>query len=352
VADCAVCPKPVSDNGYICHQCTAALANTLTELARVAEELAVTVARQDRITRPTISRPTAPAGPAPTEAPRPAGPACANGWCDHPTCRTIRAYWVRRPGVNLVARRPGPESALSPKALPVNLDAAAVRDATATTLHFWADLIVEHCGPVPAPPPRLVGPACPYGWCEHSTCHTVRTQPVDDPLAVVAKFVAAHLGWLRTHPQAPTAWADLGRCHDRATRAVDRPADQWYAGRCWEPLPGGTECQVDLYASPDQDTIRCPGCRATHRVADRRTWLLEKAREYQAPAADVARLVSAYATVISSDFHGMLRNWIKRRLIWPRGNDWSGRPLYRIGDVLDRIEQAATRRRAAGSAVA
>lgn len=329
MADCAVCTKPLPDTGYVCHLCTAALATTLLRVAELADDLHTTVARLDRIERPNHPHQSAP---------------------DSEPDRLIR--FADRPGGNLLVRRPAAESAFAARALPVNLDAAGTRDAIATTLTLWASHIRDTRGvPHPTPPPHMVGPACPIGWCSHDTCRTVRTQPVDDELALLAKFVAAHLGWLRLRPEAGQAWADLSRCHDRAVRTVDRPAAQWYAGRCWEPLDDGGECAQDLYVAVGQDWIRCRTCKARHSVKARRQWLLEQAREHRAPAADVARFLSAYAEIISTDFHRMLRVWITRRLVMDRGTDRQGRPVYRVGDVLDRIEQA-TQRRQAGSAVA
>lgn len=329
MADCAVCTKPLPDTGYVCHRCTAALATTLLDLAKLTEELSTTVARLDRIDRPT-------------------NPHQHTG--SHDPVMSIP--FVDRPGANLLVRRPAAESAFAARALPVNLNAAATRDRITVTLTLWSGHIRDTRGtPIPAPPPRMVGPTCPIGWCGHTTCGTVRTQPVDDELAVLAKFVAAHLGWLRGRAEAAQAWADLSRCHERVARAVDRPGALWYAGRCWELLPEGGECAQDLYVAPDEEWIKCKTCHVQHNVTDRRRWLLDQAREHRAPAADVARFLAAYAQVISTDFHRMLRVWINRRLVMNRGLDRQGRPVYRVGDVLDRIEQV-TARRQAGRAVA
>jgi hypothetical protein len=165
------------------------------------------------------------------------------------------------------------------------------------------------------------------------------------PLAELARFVAAHLGWLRVRPEAAQAWNELDAAYRRAVRTVDRPEAMWYAGPCWSPVANGAKCEQELYMpKTGQRWIRCHRCGAQWSSEARREWLLASARDYLATATEMARLVAAYAEVISTDFHRMLRLWIHRRRIRPRTDDERGRPMYRVGDVLDLVTDSMARR--------
>jgi hypothetical protein len=323
VADCAVCTKPVSDTGYVCHHCTATLANTLTDLAGLTDELATTVARLDRISRPGRSATTT--SPARWTPPEP------------------------RPGTSLLVRRPGPDSALSPKPLPVNFDAAGHRDGVTATLRMWAIYIQTHRGINPPPllgPP--IGPVCPHGWCRrtdqttsgpltgHSSCDQIRAGQVDDEVAALAKFIAAHLGWLRVREAAVQAWSDLAATHQRAIRVVDRPPSTWYAGKCWEPQPPDPDgrCEYDLYVATGQAWARCKACGTRHEMARRKTVLLELARDRLATAAELGRFLGAYGSATGTDVARRIRNWITRERLESRGTV-DGHRLYRVGEALD-----------------
>lgn len=115
-------------------------------------------------------------------------------------------------------------------------------------------------------------------------------------------------------------------CH----RIIDRRPDRWYAGPCVTE-----DCAADLYASRRDGTVSCRVCGAGYDVAERRAWLLTEAEDRLAPAVEIARAVSWLgAEPLTGD---RVRQWAKRGLIAVRGHDTGGRPLYRIGDAIDRL---------------
>ncbi|MFC4333876.1 hypothetical protein [Salininema proteolyticum] len=59
MTECATCPRPVADTGYICHDCADRLRTRLQWIAANADELDVTVTRQDRISDGTGGRASA-----------------------------------------------------------------------------------------------------------------------------------------------------------------------------------------------------------------------------------------------------------------------------------------------------
>ncbi len=336
MADCAECHRPVADTGYICHHCTAALATTLLTVAQLVDELPTTIARQDRIDRPT----------------NPHQPAVD----DEPVHSTLL---TARPGTNLTVRRPTGESAFMTRAMPINLTAAAHRDAISLTLTHWADHITTLRGvPIPPPPLPLVGPTCGHGWCHqaapadrHDTCHLIRNPTPADPLAELAKFVASQLGWLRVRPEAEQAWTELGSIHRRAEQVVDRPPAVWWAGRCNEPVnDGADQCPQDLYVTVGRDWVRCPACGVRHSVEARREWLLREARNHNATAVELSRFLAAFGEQVSRNLPDLLRKWVKRSRIYVRGHDVAGKELFRVGDVMDLLVTTAQRTR--GSAAA
>jgi hypothetical protein len=341
MADCTDCGKPVADTGYICHHCTATLATTLLEAAGILDELPTTVARLDRIERPNTPRPATDDPP-----PRP-------------------GTGVRRPGMDLRVRTPNPGSALSPKALPINLDAAEIQAHATRTIQLWANHIAATRGvPIPGPPVPLVGPPCagpdpfdPGGWCRHPSCVTIRGRPAGSVLAGAVKFVAAHLGWLRMRPESAVAWADLRRVYRRTVEVVDRPEPLLYTGPCWGfQFPDGP-CPRELYVEVGQEWVRCPRCRTTHQVAARREWLLREARAWDAPLTELAKFLGAYgAGTVSKDLPGLLRKWASRNELLMWRVDAAGQKRFRVGDALDLLERTARTdrrgRRAQGVAAA
>lgn len=165
---CATCDRPVAD-AAVCAGCANRAAAGLRDAADLWPELAVTIARLDRMGDPTPR-----AGrPAPANPIRPGGdPATdqATGW---------------------------------PPGLPVNLAASETADVVRNTITTWARHIADEVG----------------------------ADPPGDP-AELMRWLAGRLEWARHQPWAAEAIDELGEVPKLLARALDRPPPRRYLGPC------------------------------------------------------------------------------------------------------------------------
>jgi hypothetical protein len=160
-----------------------------------------------------------------------------------------------------------------------------------------------------------------------------------------AQGIADDAAWLRrrradllARPDAAAVVDAVLRAIAHAVRTIDRPPASWYAGVCWAPLegPGQLQCPADLYAPAGAVAITCRACGARHDAERRRAWLLEQVEDRLAPATLLARAISGLGANVNP---GRIRAWAHRGRIVAHGIDPRGRPLYRVGDVLDALQQ-------------
>jgi len=241
-----------------------------------------------------------------------------------------------------LARFGGSVSSSREHPLPVDLRAGERGAAIGNTVATWARHVSEQRGvPIERPPrvpPRTVGPLCRLlAECRHEACERIRTRHVELGPAVAAAFLAGQLEWLRHRREALEAFGELRDAARDLERLVGRPRDLWYAGPCQAELADGSECKADLYAAPAARTVRCRECKAEHDAAALREWLLTEAVDVLAHAELIARALTALEMddVTPARVRGMARHG---RLV-AHGVDPAGRPLYRVGDVLDVIEE-------------
>jgi hypothetical protein len=109
-----------------------------------------------------------------------------------------------------------------------------------------------------------------------------------------------------------------------------------FAGQC-------AECETDLYAGKGDQEARCRGCGATYEVLKWRAHAATAKDYYIGTATDLSRKLSApqYGYSVTAD---QIRKWALRDKI-VRANpeaDESGKPIppaYRLGDVLDLVQE-------------
>jgi hypothetical protein len=225
--------------------------------------------------------------------------------------------------------------------------AAAVGNTVAT----WARQVAASRGlvvEVPGPP-RPAGPLCFHGQalplldrakppCAHSSCGQIGTRRSHLGVAIAASWLAEHgqLEWLRHQREAAEAMTDLREAAREVERIVDRPRDRWYAGPCWADLPSEERCEVELYAVPGARTVRCPECKTEHDAAARKQWLLDEARDALVHAELMARALTALG--IEDVTPARVRGMARHGRLMAKGTNAAGDPTYRVGDVLDVIE--------------
>lgn len=154
-------------------------------------------------------------------------------------------------------------------------------------------------------------------------------------------------GWLSRLPSllamlpgAGQMVQEITRLTDSVSRMVDRSPDRVYLGICSE-VTDGIQCPEDLYALPTRATVRCRTCGTEHHIEARRAILLAAVDDQLATAVEVSR---ALPGLIREDLNvNTVRSWAKRRMLSAKGRDSMGRPLYRIGDVLELWRRSNTR---------
>lgn len=178
----------------------------------------------------------------------------------------------------------------------------------ASTVLVWVRLVVERIG--------------------HDPVDSVG----DDPVSW-SGWLARHINGLRLLPVAGECADEIGNALDLAEHAIDRPPVLVYVGPCGGTLAEIGECAIDLYAYSGADTVTCPGCGADHDMAQRRIYLLGKARDRLAPLSTISRALSTWMDRPITQ--AALRGYVHRGRLLRKGVDRRGNDLYRVGDAAD-----------------
>ncbi|MEB3367398.1 hypothetical protein [Saccharopolyspora mangrovi] len=155
---------------------------------------------------------------------------------------------------------------------------------------------------------------CPLSRMGFSTAHC-------------AEWLRENLDALRVNELAGEVYESIRAAIDDGWRAVDHPPRQWYAGAC--------ACGTDLYGQPSRAVVKCGKCGAEYEGAKRREELRALLPDQLAPAADIARGLSALGEELSLN---RITQWARRGKLTPKSphpNDPRKRPRYRVGDVQD-----------------
>lgn len=166
-----------------------------------------------------------------------------------------------------------------------------------------------------------------------------------DTVVSMAAFLAARTTSIATLEWAGEYLRGVIKLEHSLRSIVERGKGKWYAGICSTPLEGtdGERCMRDLYASPTSPKVRCPTCGAQHSVADRRSILIEEARETMLPLGTIAQVC---VTLLEGEpsverLFKRIHNWVRRGDLQDYGVRvlGDGRPhrVYRLGDVLDTL---------------
>lgn len=254
----------------------------------------------------------------------------------------VTVYRQNRTGDGTSGRR----AAKDDEWLPWNQPAAEAGWVLGNTLTTWARVLLDGERPLP----RLEGPTHERR-CLHPSCTTLRKAreqyPTSTDPADLAAWMLHRLPQVRQHPAAEQLVDEIVIAVRAVEHAVDRPSERWYAGPC-----GGrhvtvdddtsteleVDCDAELYAAPGAEHITCRQCGTNWDVADRRKWLLAEAEDALAYAELIAQALSALGQPLKGD---RVRKWVERQRLVAHGTDLQGRPLYRVGDVIDLLTEDA-----------
>lgn len=172
--------------------------------------------------------------------------------------------------------------------------------------------------------------------------HVAETRGVDiamdsPTIGAVAAWLTGHVEWIRHRQESSEMLDEITYAARTLRHAVDRRAPRWYAGTC-------DQCGTDLYVRPGIVLITCRQCRCPYDAAQRREWLLDVAVDTLAHAELIGRALTALGAPVTPS---QIRNWAGRGRLPRHGVDHRGRPLYRVGDVIElareRVAARATR---------
>jgi hypothetical protein len=321
-AECVCCGKPMPDQAYACHRCAQGLAQALNTVAGHAEDAWTVIARQARYGGAGGARKIEPE-PVETAADARRNAVTEFAW----------AASIERPA----------RGALRAEPMPPDLSASDRLATVANVVTTWARHVCELRGvELPARRP-LLGPLCHGGTegCLHRSCADIRHRRPPSALGEAAAWLAGQVDWLRKRPEAGEAVDELLDACAILARLVDSPASAVLVGVC--------DCGTTLYAPPWRSVVECPDkrCKLRWDVEKSRDILRDALREKLFTAAEAAHLAAYWDERTSEQIRKLISMWVRpeRRLIEAHGRLGED-PLYRFGDVIDRLARTPTRRRA------
>lgn len=331
-----------ASSGHLCDDHTGALFKALTRVPMLETELAVTIARQDRLQT---------ANEAGRAAVRPlpfSWSGAEAAWNLGNTLATWAGELAR--ALDLPLDQYGHPAELAVEQVPSEARHARshIVAVPARTIERQVDALDEETGETV---PRTIVEIVPARY------H-------DDPAAIVpaAGLAARAAHWLARHLDdlvrlylVADALDEITHVVGRTRHVIDRAPARWYVGGC-------DYCGTAMYARPGMAEIVCPNTeclflpydgpggqlvRTTYAVEERRRWMLAAAEDYLATAAEATAALPLLAEVTINV------NTLRQAARWRDGRPPEittdtthpdGRPRYRLGDVLELARRIALRR--------
>lgn len=234
----------------------------------------------------------------------------------------VRRDLARLPGLHealaerlIVTGRGGP-AVTGTRDVGINLNAAAVdaRRDIRSRLASWARLVVEDRDVNP-PAATLIG---------------------------CAAFLLRHHDWLVAQMFADEYADEIAATARRSLSLVDALRPRQYGGSCDQVLDDADDCPGTVLVDPERRQARCTWCGTTTTSDEH--WMrvfAEVADDWLATAAEASRLLAIRDGIeLRAD---RVRQWASRGRVTPHGT--RGRdPLYRLGDLLELLDDTAVSR--------
>ncbi|MER7212469.1 hypothetical protein ABT340_35900 [Streptosporangium sp. NPDC000239] len=219
-----------------------------------------------------------------------------------------------------------PEIGLTLRRTPLPWDQRAreARDVLRSALVGWVRVLLAD--------DERPGPTCQA--CDHPSCVWIAASRTPaDTLPALARWLIRQRRALLAHPAVEEAVDELADAVRQARRAIDRPADRVYAGPC-------NQCGQDLLASPGARAVTCRTCELEYDIHGRQKWMREHIKDQLAHSTAMSGMLHQLGVDVPAS---TIRYWGQGRRLPSRGTDQRGRPLYRVGDVLELNAQRLAR---------
>lgn len=172
--------------------------------------------------------------------------------------------------------------------------------------------------------------------------------PLASPVSQ-SRWLLNRIDWLRHHPNAVAAYDQLHSTTADITSVMDVKAERWYAGPCRAEYVADPDaddgsgendacCLVELYVKPGAQTHTCHGCKSVHDIPLRREWLLKEAEDCLFHAELIGRALASLGQQVTPE---AIRGYVFRGRLVSHGVDRNGRETYRVGDVIEIVQQIA-----------
>lgn len=169
-------------------------------------------------------------------------------------------------------------------------------------------------------------------WTDHAT--RSHGDPVPQTWTHIGTWLQHHTGWIAGQPWGPQAIDELTAALRLAKHTTDRPPDRTYLGTC-----NTNNCTQPLYAPEHTPDFTCPKCGTTHNTHERKQQLLNRIRDHHVTATQAVNILTALGLKTSDR---TIRWWRKEGHITTPASNPKGQPLYRVGDIIDRLNTPTT----------
>lgn len=160
---------------------------------------------------------------------------------------------------------------------------------------------------------------------------------VADPLVEAASWLTEQLGWLQHAldeqgtPYAVTAFLEIRDCVSRLRGIVNGPQPGRYAGPCSTEVDGKV-CGQDVTAKPGAEVGTCKACGAEYGVEEQQEWMRRQIEDHLGRPEEIRGLLLTLGVRLG---YSTLARYVAKGQIAAHGSDEKGKPLFRIGDVMN-----------------
>ena len=178
---------------------------------------------------------------------------------------------------------------------------------------------------------------------------SVPTIDLSPGIVPVSRWLMRHPTWIAIHPAVDELFREITGDIAQAWRVAHRSkSPRVYIGPCGAEHPADGDvpawvCTDPLYGREDWTEVSCPWCETRWDVDTRRRHMLDSLADKTGTSGQLVTLATANGVQVTTS---TIRSWVRRGRLTSVGVNAEGKPEYRVGDVLDVIYRADTRKTA------